>query len=228
VAWRVTGFLGGLVNSTVTVTELAARARETGGRLADVIYRGVLLSTAAMAVRNAVLPAILAAGVLADSALPLVLMLLASLVLAWQARTGAPAAEGAPAVRLASPFSLQAALKFGLIFLLLQTAGTLAQRALGEVGFYAVSLIAGLGSSASGVAAAALAAHGTITAQVAGVGVVLNSLASTAIKLPLVARISGDRGLTLRVALALGLIMVLGLGATFVPVSAVRSVAAGG
>jgi hypothetical protein len=56
----------------------------------------------------------------------------------------------------------------------------------------------------------------------------LNSLASTAIKLPLVARISGDRGLTLRVALALGLIMVLGLGATFVPVSAVRSVAAGG
>ena len=32
----------------------------------------------------------------------------------------------------------------------------------------------------------------------------------------------------LRLALALGLIMVLGLGATFVPVSAVRSVAAGG
>ena len=52
---ELAGFLGGLVNSTVTVTELAARARETGGRLADVIYRGVLLSTAAMAVRNAVL-----------------------------------------------------------------------------------------------------------------------------------------------------------------------------
>jgi hypothetical protein len=68
------------------VTELAARARETGGRLADVIYRGGLLSTAAMAVRNAVLLAILAVGVLADSALLLVLMLLASLALAWQAR----------------------------------------------------------------------------------------------------------------------------------------------
>jgi uncharacterized membrane protein (DUF4010 family) len=226
---EIAGFLGGLVNSTVTVTELAARARETGGRLADVIYRGVLLSTAAMAVRNAVVLAILAAGVLVDSALPLALMLLASLVLAWQPRPAAPASEGAPLVRLASPFSLQSALKFGLIFLLLQIAGTLAQRTLGEVGFYAVSLIAGLVSSASGVAAAAaLAAHGTISVQVAGVGVVLNSLASTAIKLPLVARISGDRGLTLRVALALGLIMVLGLGATFIPVSAVRSVAAGG
>ena len=142
---------------------------------------------------------------------------------------GASAAEAVPSVRLASPFSLQAAPKFGLIFLLLQVAGTLAQRVLGEVGFYAVSLIAGLVSSASGVAAAAaLAAHGTITGQVAGVGVVLNSLASTAIKLPLVARISGDRGLTLRVALALGVVMALGLGAIFIPVSAVPSVAAGG
>jgi uncharacterized membrane protein (DUF4010 family) len=226
---EMAGFLGGLVNSTVTVTELAARARETGGRLADVIYRGVLLSTAAMAVRNAVVLAILAAGVLVDSALPLGLMLLASLVLAWRPRPAAAASQAAPVVRLTSPFSLQSALRFGLIFLILQIAGTLAQRTLGEVGFYAVSLIAGLVSSASGVAAAAtLATHGTISVQAAGVGVVLNSLASTAIKLPLVARISGDRGLTLRVALALGLIMVLGLGATFVPVSAVRSVAAGG
>ena len=48
-------------------------------------------------------------------------------------------------------------------------------------------------------------------------GVVLNSLASTAIKLPLVARISGDRGLTLRVALALGVVMALGLGDIFIP-----------
>jgi uncharacterized membrane protein (DUF4010 family) len=223
---ELTGFLGGLVNSTVTVTELAARARETGGRLAEVAYRGVLLSTAAMAARNAVLLAILAIGVLADAALPLVLMLLASLALAWRPRTRA-SSEAAPAVRLASPFSLQAALKFGLIFLLLQVAGTLAQRLAGETGFYAVSLGAGLLSSASGVAAAAaLAAHGTITGQVAGVGVVLNSLASTAIKLPLVARISGDRGLTVRVALALGVVMALGVGAMFVPVSPVPSLAA--
>jgi len=50
---ELAGFLGGLVNSTLTVTELATRSRETGGRLADVAYRGVLLSTAAMALRKA-------------------------------------------------------------------------------------------------------------------------------------------------------------------------------
>ena len=49
----------------------------------------------------------------------------------------------------------------------LQIAGKLGQRVLGEGGFYAVSLGAGLVSSASGVAAAAVA-HGAITGQVLG------------------------------------------------------------
>lgn len=224
---EIAGFLGGLVNSTVTVAELATRTRETGGRLTDVVYRGVVLSTAAMAVRNAVLVAILAIGVLATSALPLALMLVASLALSWQRASKSSSGSEKAAIRLTSPFSLQAALKFGLIFLLLQVAGTLADRVGGEAGFYAVSIGAGLVSSASGVAAAAaLAAHGTISTEVAGIGVVLNSLASTAIKLPLVARISGDRGLTLHVALALSVIMGLGVIAMFVPINALPSLAA--
>ncbi len=187
----------------------------------------MLLSTAAMAVRNAVLLAILAVGVLWTSVIPLVLMLLASLALARRRRTGNAVVEEAPAVRLESPFSLQSALRFGLIFLLLQIAATLGERVLGEFGFYAVSIVAGLVSSASGVAAAAtLAAHGTISVPEAGLGVVLNSLASTAIKVPLVARISGDRLLTARVALALGLVMVVGILGTFVPLVPLQTLAA--
>ena len=224
---EMTGFLGGLVNSTVTVTELSARSRESDGRLADVAYRGVLLSTAAMAVRNAVLLAILAAGVLVTSLLPLALMLLSSLALTWKASSVRTTDEAPPLQRLVSPFSLQSALKFGLVFLLLQVTGTLGQRALGDAGFYGVSIIAGLVSSASGVAAAAtLAAHGTISVQVAGIGVVLNSLASTAIKLPLVARISGDRRLSVRVGVALSAVMALGIVATLVPTESLVSFAA--
>ena len=224
---ELTGFFGGLVNSTVTVTELSARTRESEGKLADVAYRGVLLSTAAMAVRNAALLAILSAGVLVTALLPLVLMLAASLTLAWRATGARVQDEAAPVVRLASPFSLQSALRFGLIFLVLQIMGTLGQRFLGTPGFYGVSIIAGLVSSASGVAAAAtLASHGTVSFQVAGVGVVLNSLASTAVKLPLVARISHDRPLTARVAFALTAIMLLGFAATLVPTEPVSLLAA--
>jgi uncharacterized membrane protein (DUF4010 family) len=106
----------------------------------------------------------------------------------------------------------------------LQVAGTLGQRVLGNPGFYAVSVIAGLVSSASGVAAAAtLASNGTVPVQVAGIAVVLNSVASTAVKLPLVARISSDRVLTVRVAMALTAVMLLGVLATLLPSEALAS-----
>jgi uncharacterized membrane protein (DUF4010 family) len=223
---ELTGFLGGLVNSTVTVTELSERTRESDGRLADVAYRGVLLSTAAMAVRNAILLAILAAGVLVTSLLPLGLMLVASLALTWKSAGTRSGEEVHPLAGLASPFSLQAALKFGLIFLLLQGGSTVAQRVLGDGGFYGVSIVAGVVSSASGVAAAAtLAAHGAISVQVAGIGVVLNSVASTAVKLPLVARLSGDRRLALRVSVALATVILIGLAATFISLTPLVSLA---
>jgi uncharacterized membrane protein (DUF4010 family) len=61
---QITGFLGGLVNSTVPVTELAVRERESDGSLQDEAYRGVLLATCAMAVRNAVLLGIVATAAL--------------------------------------------------------------------------------------------------------------------------------------------------------------------
>src|SRR6266702_918252 len=68
---QITGFLGGLVNSTVTVTELAVRARESEGSLRDEAYRGVLLATCAMAMRNAALLGIVATAALFAAFLPI-------------------------------------------------------------------------------------------------------------------------------------------------------------
>lgn len=158
---ELTGFLGGLVNSTVTVTELSQRARVIGGRLAEVIYRGIVLATVAMLVRNAVILGLLAPLALLDSAIPMALMIgAAAAAVLWQRQTprdeegitdnqsgGTNAVTMLPT--LESPFSLTAAFKFGIIFLVLRMAGTLAQRALGEAGFYAVSAVGGVISSAS-------------------------------------------------------------------------------
>jgi hypothetical protein len=145
---ELTGFLGGLVNSTVTVAELAGRVRETP-ELAGVAYRGVMIATAAMVVRNGILLAILAPRALVAAAPALILMLGACLILAFA--HGRPT-DSNPAKSLAlplkSPFSLQSTFKFGLIFLALQVVGTLAQRALGQFGFYAISIAGGLISSA--------------------------------------------------------------------------------
>src|ERR1700674_1760854 len=69
---------------------------------------------------------------------------------ATRARTPARPA-GKPPHLSAGGTLLQATLKFGLIFLGLQVAGTRAQRALGRYGFYAVRMAGGLISSASAV-----------------------------------------------------------------------------
>jgi uncharacterized membrane protein (DUF4010 family) len=155
---ELTAFLGGLVNGTVTVTELARRASASVGRLSQIALRGVVLATAAMLIRNLLILGMLAPLALLDSAVPLALMLagtatmwlVASRVVGVENdRIGEPGDE--PAVpALQSPLSLAAALRFGLIFLALQVAGTLAQRALGHAGFYAVSVA---GASATAAAA---------------------------------------------------------------------------
>ena len=190
---EATGFLGGLVNSTVAVAELSARVKEVGTSLASVAYRGVMLSDAAMTLRNAVLLAVLSPQALVAALVPLGLMLVTSLALAWVpvARLPGPPGEAAPPVE--SPFSLKSALKFGLAFLLLSAAGILAQRFLGQIGFYAVSIAGGFVSSASAVVSAGtLAANGNLTPAIAGNGAVLASLTSLLVNLPLVSRISGS------------------------------------
>ena len=114
--------------------------------------------------------------------------------------------------QLASPFSLSSALEFGAIFLVLQVAEVLAQRTLGHAGFYAVSLIGGVVSSASAVASAAtLSAAGTIPPTVAGLGAALAAIVSVLVTLPLVARFSRNRVLTRRVGWVMGGVVLLGL-----------------
>jgi uncharacterized membrane protein (DUF4010 family) len=211
------GFLGGLVNSTVTVSELSSRVEETGGMLMNVAYRGVLLSIAAMTVRNALILGIFKPTVLLVAAASLGLMLAASVALALFARRPPVQMGEDKPLALKSPFSLRSALKFGLIFLLLQIAGTLAQSTFGHFGFYAVSVVGGLVSSASAVASAAiLASHEAIPASVAGVGSVLASLASAAVNVALVARFSGSRSLTIRTGIATLVIVLLGLAGALV------------
>ena len=208
------GFLGGLVNSTVTVSELSSRVDETDGALLDVAYRGVLLSIAAMTARNALILGIFKPPVLLVAAGSLGLMFVASVGLALFARRPPVQVGEEKPLDLKSPFSLRSALKFGLIFLLLQVAGTIAQSTFGRFGFYAVSVVGGLVSSASAVAAAAiLASHEAIPSSVAGVGSVLASLASAAVNVALVARFSGSRSLTVRTGIATLVVVLLGLAA---------------
>jgi uncharacterized membrane protein (DUF4010 family) len=214
---ELAGFLGGLVNSSVTVSELAARVSETQGRLAQAAYRSILLATAAMIMRNAGLLAIIAPPAFMAALGAHVLMLLISAIFiltSWRSKTR-PAPEDIPDVKLELPFSLWVALKYGVLFLVLHVVGVFAQNFAGEAGFYAVSFLGGLVSSASAVAAAAsLAASGTLTADVAAAGAVIASLTSVMVNLPFILR-AHNKQLTAKLATAVLVIALAGMVGAF-------------
>jgi len=224
---ELTGFLGGLVNSTVAVSELAARVEDTNGQLADVAYRGSILAPAAMVVRNPVILAILAPASLMTAALGLAFMLVAcGGLIVFQRKPAAPSPE-TPLLHLESPFSLKAALKYGCIFLALQVVVIVAQQVLGQVGVYASSVLGGFVSSASAVAAAAsLSSQGSISSTIAGVSAVIASLTSAAINLPLIVR-AQQRHLTWRFAWAMGVVLTFGIAGTLVQLYAMPNLLMG-
>jgi len=109
------------------------------------------------------------------------------------------------------------ALRYGGLFLLLEVMSAFAQRMLGDIGFYGVTALGGLVSSASAVASAAtLASQGRIPIDVAAAGAVIASLASAAVDLVIVARVARVRPLTLRLAVATVAVMALGVLGAFV------------
>jgi uncharacterized membrane protein (DUF4010 family) len=208
---EVAGFLGGLVNSTVTINELASRAREEGALMTGA-YRGILLATAAMIIRNAVLLGILAPQALIATLAPHSIMALTCagfIVASFRRQLDGPVAMGQSTLEL--PFSLWTALKYGLLFLLLQVIGVLAQRFAGAYGFLLVSFVGGLVSSASAVAAAAsLAANGSVAVHIAGIGALLASLTSVLVNVPFILR-AQNRVLIRRLSAAMICIALAGL-----------------
>jgi len=210
---ELSGFFGGLINSNFTVIELVERVREVGLAYVGTAYRGIMLAMVAMIARNATLLLILAPEALVSAFSAFLLMMGASaLLVGVSLRRGRLAGAGvAPEIHLDMPFSLPQALKYGAIFLLLHALGALTQRQFGDAGFYFVSIVGGLLSSASSVAAAAsLAAQGGIPPGTAGVGAVLASFTSIVFSLSFVLR-SRSGALIRQLALSMLLIAAAGM-----------------
>jgi len=221
---EISGFLGGLVNSTVAAAELAVRVKEAGASLIGTAYRGIVLANAAMLIRNGVIMGILALSTLGYVALPLTVMILVCAIMLWWRKThDNEVIEKEFNLKISSPFSLWGALKFGLLFVIIQAAGVLSQRYLGSLGFYAISLIGGIVSSTSAVASAAvLTTRGDIPSIVAANGAILASIASLLIDPVLVSRVAGNKLLTRRLTTTLVVVALAG-----VAVAAIQTVVLG-
>ncbi len=200
--------LGGLVNSTAAITELAT-SLAAGGLVGMIVFVN-LLTVIAMFVRNLVLLAIFQPRALLTAILPLAAMAAIGCVFASRSRRLPEEHDGR--VKLSSPLSIVRVLQFGALFLLIEVIGVLATRRFGQAGFLAVSAIGGLFSSASStVAAADLAARGSVSSFSAGIGTVLASLASAIVNLPVIAQQAKRKDVTAKVAWITGLQVLVGV-----------------
>jgi uncharacterized membrane protein (DUF4010 family) len=207
-----TAIFGGLVNSTAAIAELTTLLRDSGEDAEAQALTVNLLTIVSMFTRNLALLAIFspAAGLLA--LWPILAMACTSAVIVWRQKGASTTAF--PSLQLKSPLELQKVTSFGLLFVFIQSAGSLGQRLLGSSGTVVVSIVGGLASSASSTAAAAtLAAHGRISPREACLCTVLTSIASMLANLPVVYRQFRSRRLILRLFLLSGAIGLLGGGA---------------
>jgi uncharacterized membrane protein (DUF4010 family) len=188
----LTAILGGLVNSTASAAELASTLSATG--LGSLAVPVVLLTSAAMFLRNITILAIFGHAAVGTAVLPLLAMTAVASVWIYRDYRKAGNAEGTPTLALTSPISLLKVLRLALLFLIVQVVATLGQRHFGSMGFEAASLLGGLVSSASATAAAAsLAMHHAVTPAEAGIAAVLTSMASASMNLPMIQRQKGTR-----------------------------------
>lgn len=206
----LSALLGGLVNSTAAVVELAVCFTGQPGLL-PVAVPVLLLTNVALFVRNGVILAIFAPAAVKAALLPLSLMTAVTAIYVWLGRRQKQA-DGS--LNLQSPISLKRVLKFAALFVLLAAMGTLAQKYFGNSGFLVLSVLGGLVSSASTTAtAAALVASGKISPAMGGVATVITSMASAVVDIPLVYQQIRPKSVVWKFALATGVIMALGIAA---------------
>ncbi|GGJ16461.1 hypothetical protein GCM10008995_27910 [Halobellus salinus] len=206
----ITGFFGGLVNSTAVIGEIANRAKANGGILTLAVAT-VLVADAAMAVRNLVIVIAFVPQSALSVGLPLGLIAVGGVGLTVYERNWGGDIE----LDLESPFSSRNALTFGALFLTVLVATAAAQEMFGTAGFLVTSFFSGLLSSGTTTATAvSLTSTGQITPATAAQGVLAGTLASIMVKIWLAAGI--NRNLLVPVTIRSALLSALGLAGVLV------------
>lgn len=139
----LTGFVGGLASSTAVTLNFAGRVREEPG-LASVAALGIVLAGTVMYARQLVEIAVVSPGLIPAAIVPLGLMGLTGLTMTgvfyW--RYGRTSREHTH-VELRNPFSLDQAIKFALIYVIVLVMSDLALKTFGTTGLYLSSFLAG-------------------------------------------------------------------------------------
>ncbi|ARS91786.1 MgtC/SapB family protein [Natrarchaeobaculum aegyptiacum] len=209
----VTGFFGGLASSTAVVGTMLDHVSQRP-EAASYAVAAILLANAAMATRNLAIAVGFTIGsgsdVLIEAVIPLgAVILLAVGVAAWTADWR----ESTP-IDLESPFSMQNALAFGGVFLVVLVFGSLAEAWFGTLGFYATAVASGFVSSAGATTSAVvLYRGGQLGPTEATIAILLATVSSIVVKAAL-AGTSSDRDFRVQVVTYSALLLLGGAAAS--------------
>lgn len=203
----LTAMGGGLVSSTAVMlsfARMAARREDLGAFLAA----GGLLASTIMYPRMLLVLAVVAPGLVATLAPPLVAMMLAGAVAtAVLYRRGR--AQPLPHQRLRNPLELRSAILFGVVLAAVTLLAHWLQDRVGSTGLYALGALSGFADvDALTLSVGSMAADGLDT-SVAATAIVLAALANTAFKAGLAAAIAWT-AMGRHVAVATGVMLAAG------------------
>ena len=193
----ITGLTGGLVSSTAATLAFSRQSRETSGPgAARMLAMGTLIAWTVMFARVVVISFAIYPALLAQLAIPMAVMGLASLagvaVLYWLHRRAKDDSGGGSAdIAITTPFSLTQAAKFGLLYavilLVVKIVGDLNR----EEGLYLVAALAGLTDVDAITLSMTQYARGGGAMPVVVAAIVIAALANTFVKAGIAATIGG-------------------------------------
>ena len=205
----ITGFFGGLASSTAVVGTMLDHVNQRP-EASSYAVAAILLANAAIAARNLAIAVGFTAGSGSEILLEAIVPLGAVIVLAFAiAALTADWSESGP-MELESPFSLQNALGFGAVFLVVLVFGSLAETWFGTLGFYATAVASGFVSSAGATTSAVvLYRGGQLGAAEATIAILLATVSSIVVKALLAATSTND-GFRNRVAIYSTILLIGG------------------
>lgn len=204
----ITSFFGGLVNSAAVIGEVVSRTRREVG-LANVAVGAILLANAAMAFRDLLIVVTFVPELAVDVGAPLVTIIVVGIGASYAAGDWDLDFE----IEFDSPFNLNSALKFGVLFLAVLVVSATAEATYGASGFLVSSFLGGLISSGAVTTSVVLLVQsGSLSAGIASAGIIAAVSGSILVKLGLA--VSMDRSIARPVTVATVGLLVAGVAAT--------------
>ncbi len=203
----LTAILGGLISSTAVAWNYAARSKETP-ELSREYSAGIIIASAIMFPRLALLAAIFNTAIVAQMAIPLVILTLICLIPAvFFIQKSSEQAD--TEIDLGNPLNMLNALGFAVIFVVILYAVYYGNEYFGESGLYYSALIAGLAdTTAITISMAKFALEGD-NLKLSTLVIIAATLSNTLVKLG-ITMLKGSKATSRLVGIVFGAVIVVG------------------